>query len=468
MRRSSRSDLKAAGSFQEVIERIAARAATLPAGTWVTGRGWDQTLWDGAAFPHHDALSRRVPDHPVLVSRVDGHAALANEAALALAGLDGVLDPVPEIEGGQVVVGDDGRATGVLIDTAMGLVSVNVPEPTDADVERHILAAQDALLAKGLTCVHDMGIDRSTVEVYRRLAARGDLQLRVAAYVWGNDLETPGDLDGYPVAPDARDRFTVVGVKLMADGALGSRGAAMIEDYTDAPGERGLLRFENAAEFAELLGWVFDSGLQPATHAIGDRANRFVLDAYQAALEAKPARAGLRPRVEHAQILHPDDVKRFTELEVVPSMQPTHCTSDMRWAAERVGPERVRGAYAWRDIDLPGVMAFGSDFPVEDPDPLEGLYAAITRQDAEGHPRDGFFPMQRLGLRRALEAFTSGAARACHQEGRRGKLEPGYGCDMTVLDRDPTSVGPTAARMLLETEVVMTVVHGEVVYRKER
>ena len=453
-------DLVETRTFEEVVERIASAAAELPAGTWITGRGWDQTRWPIVAFPHHAALSARVPDHPVLVNRVDGHAALANAKALELAGLDGVLDPVPVMEGGRVHVDSEGRATGVLVDTAIGLVGSHVPPTTPADVRRQILRAQDQLLSEGLTCVHDMGLSPGNVDLLRSLEADGLLKLRLRGYLWGN-----GGLGGEVyerLAADRGDgRFRIAGVKLMIDGALGSRGAALLEPYHDAPDEVGLLRM-SAGELEALVARCAELGLQPAIHAIGDRGNRLVLDSYSAQAARDVNFRGLRPRVEHAQVVAKDDWGRFRSLGVLPSMQPRHATSDMRWAEERVGPERVRGAYAWKRLvgeEVP--LAFGSDFPVEPSAPLLGLYAARTRQDEEGQPVQGFQPGQRMNGIEALAGFTSGAAFAVGEELERGRLLPGYFADMTVLDIDPVTCPPAE---LLTARVVATLIEGELVY----
>ncbi|MEO1697592.1 MAG: amidohydrolase [Planctomycetota bacterium] len=459
-------DLTGCTTFGELVRRVRQRAAELPAGTWVRGRGWDQTLWPGARFPHHAELSAAVPDHPVLVDRVDGHAALANQRALEAAGLAG--DELPDDPVGGRVVRERGRATGVLVDTAIGLVGAFVPEPTEEVRRRRILRAQDALLAVGLTCVHDMGEDVRGSRILRALADAGELDLRVVGYVYANALETASDFEGVRQVFDEQDVFGVPGVKFMVDGALGSRGAALIDDYTDAPGERGLARFD-ADRFARQVELAARAGLQPATHAIGDRANRTVLDSYARTRRVLPGLAALRPRIEHAQVVAASDFARFGSLEVIASMQPTHATSDMRWAVDRLGERRARGAYAWRTLEeaTPVPLAFGSDFPVERPHPLEGLYAALTRQDRDGGPEGGFFPEERLDARAALAAFTSGAAFAALQEDRRGRLALGYGCDLTVVDVDLSRLDAGSAHRALDASVLMTVVNGEVLYRAE-
>jgi hypothetical protein len=459
-------NLVGAASFEEVVRRVAARAAELEPGAWITGRGWDQSLWEDRSFPTHAALSRAVGDHPVLVRRVDGHAALANLEAMRRSGL---LDayPVPAVEGGRVAVDGEGRPTGPLVDTAMGLVSRHVPPVDRATIRRRLLLAQEALLAQGLVCVHDMGIDAQTAEVLVELEREGALRLRVLAYLWANDgldaataarFPRPSDLD-----PGSRLR--VVGAKLMLDGALGSRGAALLEPYADAPDETGLLRMDGE-RFGARVAEVAAAGLQPATHAIGDRANRLALDVYAALLARDPLLRALRPRIEHAQVVSAADWARFDELGVVASMQPTHATTDMRWAEDRIGAERLRGAYAWRRLTARADwLAFGSDFPVEPSDPLLGLYAARTRQDADGRPPGGWLSDQRLCGVEALAAFTSGAARAAREEDERGLLLEGYRADMTVLSVDPIYDAPLALRT---AHVLATVVDGEVVFERAR
>ena len=459
-------DLRGCPSFEELIRRVEERAAALPKGQWVRGHGWDQTLWPGGRFPEHAELSARVPDHPVLVQRIDGHAVLANRAALALAGLAG--ESLPEDPAGGRIVRDGKRTTGVFIDTAMELVRAHVPDPTDEVRQRHILLAQDALLARGITCVHDMGEDPSGARLLRALEAGGELRMRVVGYMRASEIEAARGFEGVKQPFDDRDVYGVPGVKFVVDGALGSRGAALIEEYSDAPGERGLARFD-ADRFARRVDLAARAGLQPATHAIGDRANRTVLDAYERVQQRGTDLSKLRPRIEHAQVVAPFDFARFGSLGVIPSMQPTHATSDMRWAVERLGEQRAKGAYAWRRLSnsTPLPLAFGSDFPAEQPDPLLGFHASLTRQDASGNPKDGFFPAERLDASAALSAITSGAAFAAGQEDRRGRLAPGYGCDLTVVDVDLTRLNAGTADTALDAQILMTVVNGAVLFRGE-
>ena len=455
-------DLVGVQSYSELIRLVTAAAENLPAGAWVLGRGWDQTRWEGAEFPHHAALSEAVPGNPVLLDRIDGHAVLVNHAALELAGLVGEDSGEPDPSGGRILRDEAGRPTGVLIDRAMGRVTRWLPPARKEDVRRRILAGVHRALAVGLCCVHDMGTDRLTLEVLSQLRDEGQLPLRVAAYLPGNSLLRVNEL--YGLAALADSRFQVAGVKLMVDGALGSRGAWLLADYSDEPGHRGLQRFEDL-ELVRLVRLCAEAGLQPATHAIGDAAVRQVLDAYGVVAGELPSLHRLRPRLEHAQVVAPADWHRLAALGVIPSMQPTHATSDLRWAEDRLGAARVRGAYAWRRLHSEAApLAFGSDFPVERPNPLEGIYAAITRQDAEGKPEGGWLPGQRLSAAEAVGAFTSGAAFALGEETIRGSLLVGYVLDGTVLDLDPFTLDSKSAGQLLGAKVLLTLVDGEIVF----
>lgn len=457
-------DLRGVTSFGELIRRVAAQAERQPPGTWIQGRGWDQNLWAGKSMPHHDDLSTAVPEHPVFLTRVDGHAALVNARALRRAGLVGEIRDPLRVQGGEILLDAQGEASGVLVDTAMGIVTRRIPGPTLEDRKRRLVLAQDALLAEGIVCVHDMGLSPSTVTILQDLIERDRFQLRVIAYLRGNALLPQDVLEAYPADLAGGDQLRVVGVKLMIDGALGSRGADLLEDYADREGHTGLSRYSKET-LQELVEAYAAAGLQPATHAIGDRGNRLVLDAFEDAMIRVPGLRDLRPRIEHAQIVHRDDWARFSILGVIPSVQPTHCTSDMRWVPDRIGFDRVPGAYAWRrlapDVD---VLAFGSDFPVERPNPLAGLYAARTRSDAAGLPEGGFLADQRMSGTEALHGFTEGCAYAAHEETSRGKLAVGYAADMTVLDFDPVRCDPAE---LLDGRVLMTVIDGQVVFEAE-
>lgn len=428
--------LNGARSKAEIIERLRAFAAELPADAWLIGRGWDQNLWPEQDFPSAADLDAAFPDRPVWLERVDGHAGWANRAALAKAtrSLDGDWQP----EGGEIFR-REGKATGVLIDTAMAPVEQAIPKPGPELLRTAILKAQEALLAAGLTGVHDAGVSAEVLAVYRELADAGELKLRIAAMADG-DAQALADLCQNGLYTHAGGHLKMRSVKLYMDGALGSRGAALTADYSDAPGQRGLLvtpaeRIEAAAVRAR------DCGVQVATHAIGDRGNRLVLDIYQRVLaDADPNH---RWRVEHAQIVKQADIPRFTAMQVIASMQPTHATSDMPWAEARVGLARIVGGYAWRQFrDAGARLALGSDFPVEDIRPLLGLYAAMTRMDLEGKPVGGWYPNEKLTGYEALRGFTVDAAYAGFDEDRLGVLSEGRRADFTVLDRDPLAVSP--------------------------
>lgn len=452
-------DLVGTSSYEKIIEKVAEWARSLKAGEWVIGRGWDQNDWPEKAFPHHAALSAVTKDNPVFLSRVDGHACFVNAKALELAG---VTSSTRDPDGGRTIRDKEGNPTGVFIDAAQGLVSRLVPEASGDTRKKQLLAAAGECLALGLTSVHDAGVSSGDIELYKQLIESGEWKLRVYAMLRGAD---GASLDKYfasgPLIGYGGDRLTVRSIKCMADGALGSRGAALLDDYSDEPGNRGLMvmefdRLESIAQRA------LEKGFQVCTHAIGDRGNHVTLDAYEAALKAVPGARDPRFRIEHAQIVAVDDIPRFAVLQVIPSMQATHATSDMYWAEDRVGPERIKGAYAWRRfMDAGCRMANGSDFPVENANPLWGLYAAITRQDRAGWPEGGWHPEERMTREEALRSFTIDAAYAAFQEDLMGSIWPGKLADLVVLDKDIMTIDPTE---ILQTRVTMTIIGGVVVY----
>jgi len=448
-------DLRDTRSEAEMVERVRARAATLPEGTWILGGRWDQATWGVAALPDNRALSAAVPRHPVLLSRVDGHAALANGAALARAGVTAGTEAPP---GGEIVKDADGAPTGLLVDNAVDLVRRAVPAGGGVPTGELWRTAQEACFAVGLTCVHDAGVSCADLDDLRARYARGELKLRVYAMV----SDEPGIAGWLAVHPPRSDpRLSVRAVKMYADGAMGSRGAWMLEEYYDRPGHFGL-NVTPVDHLRELSAVAAQLGWQACTHAIGDRANREVLDAYAAALEGLPT-GGPRFRIEHAQCVSLADLPRFAQLGVIASMQPTHATSDMRWAMDRVGPERLQGCYAWRRLlDTGARLCFGSDFPVESENPLLGVYAAETRQDLEGKPAGGWGPGQRLSRAEAFRLFTRDAAYAAFLEKEIGMLKPGLRADFVVFDRDVMAV---PARELPEARVLETVIDGETVFR---
>lgn len=450
-------DLRGTGSAQAVVDAVRARAQTLPAGQWVVGRGWDQNDWPGVAWPTAAALDAAIPDRPVYLSRVDGHAAWVNSAAMRAAGLTGATaDP----EGGRVLRGPDGRPSGVLIDTAMGLVARHIPA-ADRDTRRAQLRLADDTAARlGLTMVHDAGVAWDDALLYREVADAGALKTRL--YVM---LRPPRDGETLPtpVIGHAGHLVNVRAVKLVADGALGSRGAALHEPYTDEPGTRGLLVTPPERLHAQALAAV-KAGYQPCIHAIGDRANTAVLDLFEQLQRDVPGSRALRMRNEHAQILRASDIPRFAALDVIASVQATHATSDMPWVADRIGEQRTReGAYMWQALRRSGArLANGSDFPVEEPNPMLGFHAAITRQDREGRPPGGWMADQRLTRAEALHSFTAGAAYAAHLERELGSVRPGMFADVLVLSADIMQV---PAAEVLSARPLLTIRGGRVTFR---
>jgi len=444
-------DLRGAGSVAEIVARLREQA---PAQGWILGRGWDQNLW-GGAMPSAAQLDEAFPDRPVWLARVDGHAGWANSVTLGLTGIErGTGDP----EGGEILRDPStGAATGVLVDAAMD--AVPIPAASEADIERWLRSATREAASLGLTGVHEMGLGPQAHAVFEALAAGRELPIRVHGYA--SEAWWTAGLDGLePSARTEAARYLLAGVKLYADGALGSRGAALIEPYADRPEHRGAL-MHPPERFVALVQGIVARGLQVATHAIGDLGNRTIIDAYEQALTG--AQADLRLRIEHAQIIDLPDIARMAALGVVASMQPTHATSDMPWAGARVGEARLPGAYAWQRMLAAGVpLAFGSDFPVEQPSPLLGLYAAVTRQDRAGEPSGGWLADQRLSMAQAIAAFSSGAAFAAHRDDHLGVLAPGYRADLTCLARDPFAVDPSE---LPGSPIRATMVDGELVYQ---
>lgn len=461
----TRADLVGADSKDEVLARLRRFAADLSPGEWLLGRGWDQNRWPGAQFPRAADLDAAFPDRPVWLERVDGHAGWANSAALRALGRD--LSGNWQPDGGRILRTGD-AATGIFIDAATALIDAVVPPPSEAARARALRAALALAARNGLTGVHDMGVSLADLTLYRRFADAGELSLRVTAYADGDSAALQALCAMGPYRHGS-GRLRMIGVKLYADGALGSRGAALLGDYSDEPGHRGLLVTEPAALAAAMVK-ARDCGLQVATHAIGDHGNRIVLDAYQRVLGAhatdrceKCGPGDHRWRVEHAQVVALDDIARFKALGAIASMQPTHATSDMPWAEQRVGAARLAGAYAWRRFLDAGVrVPLGSDFPVEQVDPRLGLYAAVARQDLSGQPPGGWLPDQRLSIDEALRGFTAEAAWAGFAEHEVGTLSPGRRADFILLDADPLTIPP---RALADLKVLSTWVDGRVVYR---
>jgi predicted amidohydrolase YtcJ len=447
-------------TYDEVVARIAAKARELPAGVWVTGRGWDQNDWPDTRLPSHDALSRAVPNNPVVVTRVDGHAVLANSAAMRLAG---VTAATPDPQGGRLERNASREPTGVFVDHAMALITSKVPAPTHDDIRDATLAAIREVNRYGLTSVHDAGVDGNVIDVYEELARSGQYSIRNYVMIHGDDAILALYFKRGPQSGLYEGHLWLRAIKMYADGALGSRGAALLDPYTDDPNNSGLLLTPPAA-LKDAAVRALRSGFQLNVHAIGDRGNRVVLDAFEAALKEVPA-ADHRFRVEHAQILHHDDIPRFSELDVIPSMQATHQTSDMYWASNRLGYARSLGAYPWRSLLNTGVIIpNGTDFPVEDVDPLKTFHSAITRQDSDNWPAGGWFPDQRMTREEALKSITIWPAYAAFQERELGSLSAGKYADFVILDRDIMAIAPD---LILGTRVVATYISGRPVYEKK-
>ena len=447
-------DLREASSVEEVTQFVKEAGARAQPGEWIRGRGWDQTRWPGREFPDRNYLVEAAPENPVYLTRVDGHAAWVNGRALELAGVD---ELTAHPQGGRIVRNPEGELTGILVDRAMGLVSRHIPGATVAQLERQLSLAAEECARLGLTSVHDAGVGRATLDAYKALLKRGELPIRSYVMIGGE-----GDLwqEYLSRGPEIGDRLTVRSIKLVADGALGSRGAALIENYADDGGNQGLVILQKE-DVQRVAARAAEKGFQVATHAIGDLANRITLQAYGEALGGLNDK---RFRIEHAQIVHPDDFPLFKQYSVIASVQATHATSDMRWAEDRIGPQRALGSYAWRTFLDTGVrIANGSDFPVEHPNPMLGFHAAITRQDGKGWPKQGWYPEQKLTREEALKSWTLDGAYAAFEEAEKGSLEPGKLADFVVLSKNIMEVDPAE---ILETKVLMTYVGGKRVHHR--
>ncbi|HEX2802828.1 MAG TPA: amidohydrolase [Sphingomicrobium sp.] len=450
-------DLVGTASLQDLQQRLRSYAAAHPNDPWIVGRGWNQELWPDARFPTAADLDSIVPGRPVVLRRVDGHAVVANSAALKAAGITAATkDPT----GGKIERDRQSVPTGLLIDAATDLVDKIIPAPTVAQQDEALANAQRILLGFGVTAAADMGTDFEGWETYRRAGEAGRLQVRIMSYAL--DVENMRKL-----APNGPtdwlygDRLRMVGVKLYADGALGSRGAWLKQPYADKPDTHGL-RFLTDAVLRAKADEAAKAGIQVAVHAIGDAANAQAIGTYEW-LNAKYG-GDRRWRIEHVQVVDPADIPRIGKAGIIASMQPTHQTSDRLMAEKRLGLDRLAGAYAWQSMLKTGAkLAFGSDFPVESPNPFPGLAAAVSRQDMEGQPPGGWIPSQRLTFEQALTAFTRGAAYAGYAEAKVGALEPGKWADFILIDRDPTAVDP---QQLGGTQVLETWVGGKKLWEK--
>ncbi len=445
-------DLSATSNWDEVLTIIKDHQTASPS-YWVLGRGWDQNDWDIKEYPINEKLNQLFPDRPAVLTRIDGHAVIANSVALQIAG----FSTSTAIEGGELIKAN-GQLTGVLIDNAVDSLRSMIPEPTEEEQANSLLKAQENCFAVGLTTVGDAGLKWKTIGMIKRLQEKGDLKMRVYAMIESatEDLDTI-----LPSGPLLTDLLSVRSVKIYADGALGSRGALLLEEYTDRPGHQGLL-LHPEENLNTIIEQAHQHGFQVCTHGIGDGAVRTILRLYAPYLKGKN---DLRWRIEHSQIVHPDDQKVMARLNVIPSVQTTHATSDMYWAEERLGSARIKYAYAYNDLlNLNGWIPNGSDFPIEHINPMFGFYAAVTRQDQKGWPEKGFQMENALSKEDALRAMTIWAARSQFQENELGSLEPGKKADLVILDRN---IIESKSNDLYNTEVLATMINGEFVYQNE-
>ncbi len=423
-------------SLRQAQARVAAYAAANRDLPWLLGSGWNQVKWRLGRFPRSSELDAVVASRPVVLSRVDGHALWLNGKAFAAAG---ITRATPDPPGGRIERDPDGTPSGVLVDKAMELVERVIPHASEERQRQALHAALAQLNAFGLTSVGDAGVPPVTLALYREFADQGLLTVRIYAMIADGGDDFKALLAAGPVSGYADDRLSIRAVKLFADGALGSRGAALLAPYSDLPTQRGLL-FMSDAEMRSKIQTALSAGFQVNVHAIGDAANRQVLDGFAAAYAAVGGRS-LRNRIEHAQVVSLADIPRFKTLDLIASMQPTHATSDMNMAEDRIGPERLAGAYAWRSfLDQGTRIAGGSDFPVESANPFFGLHAAVTRTDHAGRPHGGWHPEQAMTRIEAFRAFTMDAAYAQHQERVIGSLENGKWADFILVDRDPFTI----------------------------
>ena len=455
-------DLEGTKSIAELQQKLAARVRDSAAKKWIVGRGWIETHWPEKRFPTRQDLDAVAPDHPVMLTRADGHALVANSVALRLAG---VTRDTPDPSGGEILRDAHGEPAGMLVDQAMPLVTRLVPPPTAEETAQYLVVGAQREARLGWTGVQNAGNSFEDSELLRRLIAEGKVKIRVYDSMSGSDGSGQKLLAAGPVIGESGGRFTRRGVKFYIDGALGSRGAALLAPYSDYPQSTGLLMQEEA-KFMPFLRDALRAGIQVETHAIGDRGNRTMLDWYEKAFAAVPAAerrvADPRWRIEHAQIIAPDDIPRFARLGVIASMQPSHAIGDLYFAPARLGRERLAGAYAWQSLLQSGaVIASGSDAPVERGEPMIEFYAAVARRGLDGFANDDWHPDQRMTRGQALQAMTLGAAYAAFEEKERGSIEPGKWADLTVLSADIMAI-PEAE--ILKTRCLYTIVGGEVVH----
>lgn len=468
-------DLMNTTSYQQIVDAVAERVKTAKPGEWITGRGWHQSKWDSMpsnavkGFQTHHKLSEVSPDNPVYLRHASGHAGFGNAKAMEVAGLinlagEGITSY--EIEGGEVFVDASGRPTGVFNERAQGLITKHIPETTpESDLQAFNLAVE-ACYKNGITGFHDAGIGRGTIALYDKMKAEGNMGVRMYAMITGWDEELINEWyeKGPNIDPD--HLFTVRSIKLNCDGALGSRGAWLLEPYTDMPDHYGHETLPMEIVKSTALNGL-RNGFQVCSHAIGDRANKEILDRYEAAFdELSKQDSDHRFRIEHAQHLHPDDIPRFAELGVIPAMQAVHMSSDRPWAIDRLGEKRIKeGAYMWQDLLQSGIpIVNGTDVPVEPLNPIPSFYASVSRKTLKGTPEGGYEPEQKMTREQALKSYTLDAAYGAFEEDIKGSINVGKLADFTIYNQDLMTV---EENKILNTEVVMTIFDGKVVYKKE-
>ncbi len=442
--------LAGAETWNEVVNRLVENQKQYPT-EWVEGRGWNQNEWESKEFPTNELLNKMFPDKPVFIVRIDGHAAIANAKALEIAG----ITKNTKVSGGEIVL-RDGNPTGVLVDNAMELVRKHIPTPGIDEKARVLLNAQKNCFAVGLTGVHDAGLDADEVKLIDSLQMAGTLKMRINAML----NPTPQNYENYiSKGVYQTDRLTVRSIKIYADGALGSRGALLLKPYSDSPKNFGI-QVEATEKLDSVCAMAYKHGYQVCTHCIGDAAVRLMLDLYSKYL---PKGNDLRWRIEHSQVVDPADLPRYDEYNVIPSVQTTHATSDMFWAGNRLG-ERIKYAYAYKSLlNQNGWLPNGSDFPIEDINPLYGFYAAVARKNINGEPQSGFQMENALTREQALRAMTIWAAKSCFEENAKGSIEPGKLADFVVLDTDLVSCEPSES---FKARVLLTIINGEIVYKQ--
>ncbi|MET1255111.1 amidohydrolase [Aliikangiella maris] len=453
----SRANLRGTQSEQQAVERVVEFARHNTKSAWILGRGWNQVLWSERQFPNKRSLDKTGIKRPILLTRVDGHAAWANSQALKLAGIN---HQTPDPEGGKIVRDKNGKPTGVLIDNAIGLVVNKIPAPSKIEREYAFDKAFAHLLSLGIVSVHDAGINQADIDSYQERSHKHQLPIRIYGMLSGADRHLKQWLN-QGIIKDDNDFLSIRSVKLYADGALGSRGAALLAPYSDDKDNKGLL-VTQPDELQNLVNLILSKGFQVNIHAIGDRGNRLVLDTFETAFKQVGGKA-LRNRIEHAQVVSLKDIPRFKTLDIIASMQPVHATSDKNMAGDRLGIARLKGAYAWQKFIQQGtIIAAGSDFPVELANPFHGLHAAITRKDHSNQPEGGWLPYDKMTRYQAIKSFTLNAAYAAHQENTLGSLEAGKWADFILIDQNILKV---SADQIWQTRVLQTWVGGQLKYQ---